>query len=316
VSAGAAGGPPGAAGRSSAPALLAALLVAAPVLAGLGYAAAGAVGLAGVGAEGFTTGRLARVLAEPAVWASVAFTLRTALLSTLLAAALGVLVAVAFRGSGAADRLARALAVVPLPVPQVVAAACAVLVLGQSGLLARLAHAAGLAAAPQDVPALVNDPAGVALVLALGWKEFPFLALVAASVLATRSAAPEEAARTLGATPWQAFRRVTWPLLWRGLLPSAAAVFAFVVGSYEAAALLGPSAPVPLQSLIRERYADLDLAVRGDAYVLTLVALAVAGLAVAAHEWAAGRGDGAHGDGARGDGARDTAAARGRGRDA
>ncbi len=275
---------------SPALALFAALLVAAPVLAGVGYAAAGAVGLAGVGAAGYTTARLGRVLGDPATWASLAFTLRTALLATALAAALGVLVAAAFRGGGRGDRAARALAVVPLPVPQVVAASCAVLVLGQSGLLSRLGHALGVVAAPPDMPALVYDRAGLALALALALKEVPFLALGAGSVLATRSAAAEEAARTLGATPWQAFRRVTWPLLWRGLLPSAVAVFVFVVGSYEAAALLGPSDPLPIQSLIRERYADPELARRGDAYVLTLVALAVAALAVAAHEWAAGRG--------------------------
>jgi putative spermidine/putrescine transport system permease protein len=276
--------------RSTLPPLAGALLVAAPVLAGVGYAAAGAVGLAGVGAAGFTTGRAAAVLGDATTWASLAFTVRTALLSTALAAALGVLVAVTFRGGALADRAARALAVVPLPVPQVVAASCAVLVLGQSGLLARLARAAGLAAVPSDVPALVYDRAGLALVLALAWKEFPFLALVAGSVLATRGQAAEEAARTLGATPWQAFRRVSWPLLWRGLLPSVVAVFAFVAGSYEAAALLGPSDPLPLQSLIRERHADPDLARRGDAYVLTLVALALAALAVAAHEWAAAHG--------------------------
>jgi putative spermidine/putrescine transport system permease protein len=277
-------------GASPAPALLAAFLVAAPVLAGIGYAAAGALGLAGVGAAGLSTVRAVRVLGEPAIWESVAFTLRTAFLSTALAAALGVLVAATFRGTRAADRVARALAVVPLPVPQVVAASCAVLVLGQSGLLSRLAHAAGLVAAPADMPALVYDRAGLALVLALAWKEFPFLALVAGSVLATRGAAAEEAARTLGATRWQAFRHVAWPLLWRGLLPSTVAVFAFVAGSYEAAALLGPSDPLPLQSLIRERYADPELAGRADAYVLTLVALALAALAVAAHEWAVARG--------------------------
>lgn len=274
---------------SATPALVAALLVAAPVLAGVGYAAAGALGLTGVGAVGYTTVRLARVLADGATWASLAFTLRTALLSTLLATALGVLVAVAYRGTRATDRVARALAVVPLPVPQVVAASCAVLVLGQSGLLSRLAHAAGLVGAPPDMPALVYDRAGLALTLALAWKEFPFLALVAGSVLGTRGAVAEEAARTLGATPWQAFRRVTWPLLWRGLLPSVVAVFTFVAGSYEAAALLGPSDPLPLQSLVRERYADPDLARRGEAYVLTLLALVLAALAVALHEWAAGR---------------------------
>ncbi len=281
-------------GRSSVAPLLAALLVAAPVLVGVGYAAAGALGLAGVGATGATTARLARVLGDARTWASLSWTLRTALLATALASALGVAVATAFRGTRASDRLARALAVVPLPIPQVVAASSAVLILGQSGLLSRVGHAAGILATPQAMPALVYDRWGVALVGALAWKEFPFLALVAGSVLATRGADAEEAARTLGARPWAVFRLVTWPLLWRAMLPSVIAVFVFVAGSYEAAALIGPSDPLPLQSLIRERYGDPDLGGRGDAYVLTLVALVLAGAAVVAHEWAnaraAGRG--------------------------
>lgn len=269
--------------------LLAALLVAAPVLAGVGYAAAAALGLTGVGAAGFTTARLTRVLAEGRTWASVGWTLGTSLAATLLAWATATAVAVTFRGGRRRDRLARALAVVPLPIPQVVAASCAVLILGQSGLLSRVGHAAGLVATPQAMPALVYDRWGVAVVLALAWKEFPFLALVAGAVLATRGAAAEEAARTLGAPPVAVFWRVTWPLLWRATLPSAVAVFAFVAGSYEAAALLGPSDPLPLQSLVRERAADLDLAGRGDAYVLTLIALGIAAAAVALHEWAAAR---------------------------
>ncbi len=270
--------------------LAAALLVAAPVLVGVAYAAAGSVGLAGVGATGRPSlARLAAVSGDARTWASVGWTLRTALAATALAGALGVAVATAFRGARATDRVARALAVVPLPIPQVVAASSAVLVLGQSGLLSRLGHAAGLVATPQGMPALVYDRWGVALVAALAWKEFPFLALVAGSALAARGADAEEAARTLGAGPWAVFRRVTWPLLWRGMLPSVIAVFTFVAGSYEAAALIGPSDPLPLQSLIRERYADLDLAARGDAYVLTLVALGLAAAAAAAHEWSAAR---------------------------
>lgn len=271
---------------STAP-LLAALLVAMPVLVGIGYAAAGSFGLVGVGAAGFTTARLTRVLGDARTWASVAWTLRTALLATALATALGVGVATTFRGTRTADRVARVLALVPLPIPQVVAASSAVLILGQSGLLARLGHAAGLVATPQAMPALVYDRWGIALIAALAWKEFPLLALVAGSVLAARGATAEEAARTLGAGPWAVFRLVTWPLVWRGMLPSVIAVFAFVAGSYEAAALIGPSDPLPLQSMIRERYADLDLGGRGDAYVLTLLALVLAAAAVIAYEWAA-----------------------------
>lgn len=279
--------------RAAAVALLAALAVASPVLAGLAYTAAGAAGVAGVGATGLTGGRLERVLADPAVWASLGWTVRAAVLSTALATGLAVAVAVTFRGTRRADRrvdrLAGALAVVPLPIPQVVAASCAVLVLAQSGLLARAGHALRLVATPQDMPALVYDRFGAAMVLALAWKEFPFLFLVASSLLATQGEPLEEVARTHGAGAWDTFRRVTWPLLWRGLLPSAVAVFAFVAGSYEAAALLGPSDPRPFPVLTLERYADPDLARRGDAYVLTLLGLLLGAAAVAAHELARAR---------------------------
>ena len=101
------------------------------------------------------------------------------------------------------------------------------------------------------------------------------------SVLATRGPALEETARSLGAGPLDVFRRVTWPVLWRGLLPGVIAVFAFVAGSYEAAVLLAPSDPLALPLLTFERYTDPDLARRPDAFVLVLVGLATSAAAVA-----------------------------------
>jgi len=265
--------------------LLAALLVAAPVLVGLGYSLLGALGVSGPGARGEPSlDRFWRVLGEPGVWEGAAWSVWVAGAATLLATAAATLLAVLFRGSRPLDRLARALAVLPLPVPHVVAGAVGVLVLGQSGLLARLAHALGWIGGPAEMPALVYDRLGVGLILALTWKEVPFLALVAFSVLATRGSALEEAARTLGAGPWSTFRRVTWPVLWRGVLPASVAVFAFALGSYEAAVLLAPSDPLALPLQTMERYTDASLARRGDAFVLVLLALALTLAAVAAHE--------------------------------
>jgi ABC-type Fe3+ transport system permease subunit len=269
--------------------LAAAALVALPVLVGLGYSAVAAFGGAGIGATGWSSARVARVLGEPAVWRSVSWTVLTAASATLAAAAAAVAVAVSFRSTVPGARLARALAVAPLPIPHLVAAAGGVLILGQSGLLARLAVAAGLIGTPAEMPALVYDSTGVGLILTLAWKEFAFLALVAFSLLSGRGESLEEAARTLGAGPGEIFRRVTWPVLWRGLLPATVAVFAFAAGSYEAAVLLAPSDPLPLPVLTLERYHDPRLAARGDAFVLVLLALVVAGAAVALHEWARSR---------------------------
>ena len=269
--------------------LAVATLLALPVLVGVVYALAAASGVVGAGAAGLSPARLTRVLGARETWVGVAWTLWVSAASTLLAAGGAVLLAILFRGTGRIDRLGRTLAALPLPVPHLVAGLLGVWLLGQSGVIARVLAALELLHRPGQMPALVYDRPGAGLVLTLAWKELAFLAVVASALLATRGAAAEEAARTLGASPWETFRRVTWPVLWRGLAPAIVAVFVFVAGNYEAAALLAPSDPLALPLLVAERAADPDLARRGDAYVASLLLLLVAVAAVAAHEWARAR---------------------------
>jgi ABC-type uncharacterized transport system YnjBCD permease subunit len=63
------------------------------------------------------------------------------------------------------------------------------------------------------------------------------------------------------------------------------AVFTFVAGSYETAALLGPTDPLPLPVLTWERYTDAALERRADGYALALLGLCVAAVAVGIHAW-------------------------------
>lgn len=273
---------------------LAAAVLAAPVAVGVIYSTLGALGMVGPGAgtAGPSLDRFARVLGEAAVWEGTLWTLWVAAASTALATIGAALVAVAFRGVGWTSRIGRSLALLPLSVPHLAAGVGALLVLGQSGLLARIAYHGGLIGGPGDMPALVYDPLGIGFIVALTWKELPFLALVASSVLATRGRALEETARGLGAGPVSTLLAVTWPVLWRGMLPAAVAVFTFVAGSYEVAALLGPSDPLALPLLTWERYTGVGLAGRADAYVLALIGLGLATLAVGVHEWLQLRGKG------------------------
>lgn len=269
--------------------LVAGGLLALPVLVGAAYALAASLGVAGAGARGWTAAPLARVLGDSATWVGLAWSCAVALAATALATSGAVAVALGCRGRGRPARVGRALAALPLPVPHLVAALVALWTLGQSGLLARLLHALDAIDAPAGMPALVYDRAGVGLVLALAWKEWAFLSVVAVALVGERGAALEEAARTLGAGPWATLRRVTWPVLWRGLAPSAVAAFVFAAGSWETAALLAPSDPLALPLLASERAADPDLARRADAYVATLLLLALGAVAVAAHEWTRAR---------------------------
>jgi putative spermidine/putrescine transport system permease protein len=261
--------------------LFAALLVAAPVLVGVAYCVAGALGL--LGPEAGSRGSWA-VLANKATWQSVGWSVWAAAASTLIALVGSIAVAALFRSYRTTDRLARALAVLPLPIPHIVAALVGLLLLAQSGLLARFGYSFGLVASPAEMPVLVYDRLGGGFILTMAAKELPFLALMALSLIGGDLRQIEESARTLGAQPRQLFRRVTLPLLLRGMLPATVAVFVFVFGSYEVAAVLGPTAPAPLPVLIAESYSGASLERRNDAYLLSLLALLVAGAAVAAHE--------------------------------
>ena len=273
--------------RGEAAGLLAAAALAAPVLAGIAYSAAASIGIVGAGATRHASAeRVVRVLGENATWTGLVWTLWVSAVATTLATVGAVLVAVLFRSNSGTSRVGRFIAAVPLPIPHVVAGALGIWMLGQSGIFARVAFALGLITRPADMPELVYDRLGAGLAMTLAWKEMAFLGVVATALLATRGADAEEAARTLGASPWDAFRRVTWPLLWRGLAPAVVAVFVFVTGNYEVAALLAPSNPLALPLLVAERAADPDLARRGDAYVASLLLLTIGIAAVAVHEWA------------------------------
>ena len=273
--------------------LAGAALLALPVFAGVAYALLASFGVLGPGASTSDAGaRLARwsaVLSTRSTWVSLGWSVYVAATSTALATCGAIAIASAFTRHTVTDRVARTLATLPLPVPHLVAAASALLVLGQSGLLARIGAAFGWIASPADMPALVYDRAGVGLVLTLAWKELPFLALVAVSLRRTIGAHYEEAAAALGAGTMARWRHITWPLLWRGLLPSVIAVFVFALGSYETAVLLAPVSPAPLPVLTMERFADPALARRGEAYVLALLTLGLALVAVLVHEWTRAR---------------------------
>lgn len=262
------------------PGVWAIALVAAPVALGSAYSLAATVGLVGAGAEGFAPDRLLRVLRAVDTWQSVGWTVWTAAVATMLASAGAILIASLLRGV----KGARTLAVLPLAVPHVAGALAILLLLAQSGLLSRLAFAIGWTSQPADFPPLVYDRPGIGLILAFAWKELPFLALTALAVRDTRSSLLEEVARTLGADRRATWRRVTLPLLWRGMAPSIIAVFAYLLGQYEMAVLLGPSDPLPLPVLTFERSMDSDLSRRGEAHALALIALALTLVLVIMHE--------------------------------
>jgi putative spermidine/putrescine transport system permease protein len=211
------------------------------------------------------------ILSDQTFYVSLGMTLYIALVSTFLATVLALAAAMVLRRSFRGNQIVTTLYQVPLPVPHLIAAAGIVMLLTQSGILARIAFALGVIGQPADFPALVFDRNNVGTILVYTWKEVPFIGLVVLAVLKGVGVEYEEVAQTLGANSWQRFRYVLLPLVMPGIVSTSIIVFAFLFGSFEIPLLLGVRYPNTLPVTAYRAYIDPDLTRRPEAMAMGVV---------------------------------------------
>lgn len=212
---------------------------------------------------------------------SLALTVYVAGASTLISTVLAVLAALALRRSS--GRVSAILFQLPITIPHLVAAVGIALVVSQTGLGARLASALGLIGEPKQFPALLYDRYSVGIILTYVWKEVPFIALVVLASLRGVAAELEEVAKTLGASAWQRFWYVVFPVISPGVVAASLIVFAFTFGAFEVPYLLGKTYPTILPVMAYNEYRDLDLAARPVAMAINVLIAVITGLFAAAY---------------------------------
>ncbi len=231
----------------------------------------------GAASSGVTLDAYRALLADPELPRSFALTVYLATASTLLAVVLGLGAALLLRRAAGRSRLVTAAFQLPLPIPHVVGALAVLALLGQSGLVSRVAGALGVVDGTAQFPALVFDPWAIGILVEYTWKEVPFIGIVALALLrSARVREHEQAARSLGAGGWQRLRHVTLPLVLPGVLSAAAIVFAFTFGAFEVPLLLGRSFPEALPVVAYRHHVDVDLASGPQAVALSLVMALIA----------------------------------------
>jgi putative spermidine/putrescine transport system permease protein len=236
-----------------------------------------------IGLTEFTFDHYVSVLTDSNFLSSLWLTFRIALVTTVLASVLAVGFSLVLRHQFAGSRFATFLFQVPLPVPHLVAASGIILLVTQSGLIARLGVALGLMDVPAEFPALVFDKAGIAIILTFLWKEVPFVGLVVLAILQSVGPQYEEQARTLGANARQRFFNVLLPLIMPGIMSASIIIFAFTFASYEIPLLLGVRFPTTLPVQAFRLYQDPDLAQRPEAMAISIVLAVVAILLLVAY---------------------------------
>lgn len=241
------------------------------VLLALVVAAAGSVGIIGGIEPAFTTAHWLAVLSTPTLWLSLAYSALIAMASLLPSVLLALLIVLA-----AGERLRRAplgaLLYLPLAFPGVVAALVAVQVLGGAGWLSRIAHTAGVLAAPEEFPALVQDRIGVGIVITHMLMVTPFFVLLI-DRLSTLERLDALAAlgRSLGATSAQVLWSIRLPILLRGLTPVCTVYGAALLASFEVPLLIGAQHPAMIAVEIDRHLHPLDLSTQGQGYAMACV---------------------------------------------
>ena len=115
-----------------------------------------------------------------------------------------------------------------------------------------------------------------AMYVGITYAYLPFMILPLYARLSKRDPALEEAAADLGASPWVAFRTVTWPLSLPGVLAGLALVFIPAVGEYVIPELLGgPGAQTIGRALWNEFFSNRDWPMAGAVATALLAGLLV-----------------------------------------
>jgi molybdate transport system permease protein len=212
-------------------------------------------------------------LTDPAIVAALRLSLITATLATGVSLVLGVPLAwVLARTDLPGRRFVRALVTVPLVLPPVVGGVALLLVFGRRGLLGAWLDAHFGITLPFTTTGVVVAEAFVAM---------PFLVISVEGALRGADARYEEAAATLGAGRWTAFRRVTLPLVAPGIAAGAVLCWARALGEFGATITFAGNFPGRTQTMPLAVYLaleqDLDAAI-----VLSLVLLVVSVIILAA----------------------------------
>lgn len=143
--------------------------------------------------------------------------------------------------------------------------------LGDSGIVNKGLKALGLIDAP--LPYLLYSP--FAVVLVMTYFSLPFAVIAIYASLEKMDWALADAAADLGASPWRAFRHVTLPQTWPGVVSAAVLTFVPLMGMFFVPMLMGDASSVMIAPLIANQMQAFQLGL--GAALSFIVALVVMG---------------------------------------
>ena len=211
-----------------------------------------------------------RVVSSSDARTAFRLSLETSLAATAIAVVLGVPLAwVQARVSYPGRNIVRAVTLLPMVLPPVVGGVALLLALGRNGLVGQYLDRVG-----------VHLPFHVAgAVVAETFVSMPFLVLTVEAAFRSADQRFEDAARTLGASRFSLFRRVTLPMIRPSLVAGAVLCWARALGEFGATITFAGNSQGKTETLPLFVYVTLEGA-NSDAAIVLSLALVVVSLVV------------------------------------
>ncbi|HEX3070170.1 MAG TPA: molybdate ABC transporter permease subunit [Thermoanaerobaculia bacterium] len=194
------------------------------------------------------------------------FTLAVAAISTACIAPVALALAAWSWRAGAKGLVLDALAALPLVVPPTAVGFVLLEILSRRSAFGAFLDRIG-------VEVLFTPKA---VVLACAVMSFPLMFTAFRVAIETTDRRYFDVARTLGASPFRAFVRVTLPLAWRGLLSGVLLAFCRALGEFGATILIAGNIPGRTQTMALAIYDRVQNGNDHDAAVLVAVVVAIA----------------------------------------
>jgi molybdate/tungstate transport system permease protein len=209
---------------------------------------------------------LRATISDPEVIRAILLTLRAALWATLACLVFGVPLAYALaRWNFPGKTIIQGVIDLPIMIPHTAAGIALLMVYGREFLLGKAFAAVGVS--------FTGTVAGISL--AMAFVSLPFLVNAARDGFLAVDPRLERVARTLGASPWQAFFKISLALCWRSILSGAILMWARGIAEFGAVIILTYH-PMVAPILIWERFENYGLKYASPvAVILILLCLVI-----------------------------------------
>lgn len=214
-----------------------------------------------IGLDNITFGYYKEILSNQQFINSLMLSLKTSIISSIIATIIGILLAYLMTKSRV-SKLRCFLLNLPIIVPHIIVVMLAFAVFSKTGIIARILYNLNLINDSREFVSLVNDKAGIGIIIVYIYKGMPFIAITVYNILKSLDVRLEDVALNLGSNKFQVLKLVIMPQIMPTILSSFIVIFAFSFGSFEVPYLIGATNPKALPVNAYINYINTDLAQR------------------------------------------------------